>query len=724
MNSTKGATRKRADRSSRKKWLAWAGVLSAGALAVYVGARLLSAAKRKRGEAALVDQVVVEKPREIELKESYDFVVVGSGAGGGPLAANLAKAGFTVLLLEAGGDCGASPYYQVPAFHGSATEYQDMQWNYFVRHYADDKQQSRDSKFVTEYNGIPLEQPGIWYPRAGTLGGCTAHNAMITVYPHSNDWDEIARITGDPSWRSSNMRKYFERLERCEYVARPGSPMLVLWRPAVIWLLRAFGHSSRHIMGENPGRHGFDGWLTTNVADIRLGWRDRLLVRIIKAAAAEALEDGLESHRGILRAFLAAFRAYLERGQSLLAGLQRNLDPNDAQVASNSPEGLVVTPLATHGGRRMGTREYIRETEKQFPNNLFVKTQALVTQVLLDDDNTATGVELLDGAHLYRADPRASQKSGEDGERRVVRATKEVILCAGAFNSPQLLKLSGIGPEEELTRLGIPVRVPLPGVGENLQDRYEVGIITKTKDDFSIFDGATFKPPEPGQKPDLAFRQWLSGKGLYTTNGAVIGIVKKSHKDLTDPDLFIFGLPSNFRGYFPGYADELVKEKNNFTWAILKGHTLNTAGRVTLRSNDPRDTPQINFHYFHEGSDCEGRDLESVVNGVKFVRGITEHASPLTASQILPDKSIDTDEEIRQFIQDEAWGHHASCSNKMGPKEDPMAVVDSTFRVHGTRKLRVVDASVFPRIPGFFIALPVYMISEKASDAIIADAKV
>jgi choline dehydrogenase len=119
---------------------------------------------------------------------SYDYIVVGSGAGGGPLASNLAMAGYHVLLLEAGQDEGANPNYQVPAFACAGSEDPAMAWDYFVRHYTDDTQQRRDSKYVPEYDGV-------FYPRAATLGGCTAHNAMITVYPQNNDWDSIAALT-------------------------------------------------------------------------------------------------------------------------------------------------------------------------------------------------------------------------------------------------------------------------------------------------------------------------------------------------------------------------------------------------------------------------------------------------------------------------------------------------------------------------------------------------
>jgi choline dehydrogenase len=242
------------------------------------------------------------------------------------------------------------------------------------------------------------------------------------------------------------------------------------------------------------------------------------------------------------------------------------------------------------------------------------------------------------------------------------------------------------------------------------------------RDDFTVLRDCTFEPPQGGQKPDPCFSDWEQGKGVYATNGVVIGIVKKSKPERPLPDLYIFGVPSYFKGYFPTYSDASRRHKNYFTWAILKAHTNNTAGRVTLRSADPRDVPEINFHYFDESNDQAQEDLESVVEGVEFVRRIMSFSGLVSKGEVLPGKDM-TGERLKEFIKNEAWGHHASCSNKMGPSSDRMAVVDGNFRVHGTKGLRVVDASVFPRIPGFFIVSAIYMISEKATDAILADAK-
>jgi len=207
------------------------------------------------------------------------------------------------------------------------------------------------------------------------------------------------------------------------------------------------------------------------------------------------------------------------------------------------------------------------------------------------------------------------------------------------------------------------------------------------------------------------------------TNGACLAVIKRSAPERPLPDLFCFALLGMFRGYFPTYSTLIPKHLNYLTWAILKAHTNNRAGEVTLRSADPRDMPSINFRYFEEGSDAKGEDLNSVVDGIKFVRSLTANLKKegLIAEEELPGEHIQSDDQLKDFVRANAWGHHASCTCQIGPKEGG-GVVDNGFRVHDVTGLRVVDASVFPRIPGFFIVSAVYMIGEKAADVILADA--
>jgi choline dehydrogenase-like flavoprotein len=168
--------------------------------------------------------------------------------------------------------------------------------------------------------------------------------------------------------------------------------------------------------------------------------------------------------------------------------------------------------------------------------------------------------------------------------------------------------------------------------------------------------------------------------------------------------------------------DRSSAHSDYFTWAVLKAHTSNRAGTITLRSADPRDPPEVDFHYFEEGSDQAGDDLRAVVSAIRFVRTMTDELrrDGVIAAEELPGEHCRTDEELADYVRDNAWGHHASCSCPIGPRAAG-GVVDSRFNVHGAANLRIVDASVFPRIPGYFIASAVYMIAEKAADVILRD---
>jgi len=634
---------------------------------------------------------------------TYDFVIVGSGAGGGPLAANLALEGFSVVLIEAGGDQ-INDHYSVPAFHGLSTEDPLLSWEFYVRHYADDNRPDRDPKYHESDPRYP-GAPGIFYPRASALGGCTAHHAMITVYPHESDWDLIAQVTGDDSWRAKNMRQYFDRIERAQY--RDGSTILNLLEPgqAIGGLLRRLTAS---VEGERARGERGAGWLPVTQADPKLL---------------------LDDVKGVLQFVAAGFHVAKARGLDAMPGW----NPNDPAVAEGNKEGVNVIPISVHNGRRAGTRERVLEARRlleaqaeqgQQVGRLDLALNTFATDIVFADDDAtrAIGVRCVAGADLYAA-RHHSKAPGQPGEPVTYRADKEVILCGGAFNTPQLLMLSGIGPQAELEQHGIPIRIDLPGVGRNLQDRYEVGVVARASAPFRLLRDAAFEIRErPGDPdPDPVFKEWREeGAGIYATNGAVLGIVMRSstRQRHDPPDLYLFGVPGEFRGYKIGYAREGVAAKDRFTWAVLKGHTDNTSGCVKLKSKDPFDTPEIDFKCFEESDQPDGNDVQSVVDGVQLALEIYARLKRqgVVAEVLDPSPSAD----LHKFVRDSAWGHHASCTCKIGANDDPMAVLDQELRVRGAKNLRVVDASVFPRIPGLFILTSIYMVSEKASDVISA----
>lgn len=620
--------------------------------------------------------------------EGYEYVIVGSGAGGGPLASRLALAGHKTLLIEAGEDQGHNDNYTVPAYSAKASEDEDMAWNFFVNHYADEERQARDYKVTYETpegeyhvgSNAPegSTMKGILYPRTQALGGCTAHNALVTIYPHRSDFEYIATLTGDGSWSPDNMRKYFVKMENNKYLPLGGKG------------------------------HGFDGWLGVETAPVSIVLKDPQLLSLLTGGAF-ALDNATSSIINI---------------GSLLAG-----DANADKEKRDTDPQFYQLPVATDGGARNGPREFITSVRdatnddgsKKYP--LDVRTNCHVTKIIFDHSSEiprATGVEFLDGKYLYKASPRS--KSSGSGTPGTASASREVIVSGGVYNSPQLLKLSGVGPADELRKFGINVVSDLPGVGTNLQDHYEIAVQGHTRKDFSSLDGCTFG--FHGQD-DPCLDRWndpvLGNRGIYSSAGLAATMFFKSTATADDSyDVFVFGGPINFRGYFPNYSLNVTEEHDWFSWAILKAHPRNTAGKVTLRSADPLDVPDIVFNYFDTGVGDHKADLQALYESVQLARDAFRRQA-VHVDEVLPGSDLKTQEEIETYIKDTAWGHHASCTCPIGADDDPMAVLDSKFRVRGVNGLRVVDASVYPRIPGTFTAVSTYMVAEKAADVILTE---
>ena len=605
----------------------------------------------------------------LDPEAEWDYVVVGSGAGGGTVAARLAESGFRVLLLEAGGDpvigSGARmpEDYDVPAFHPFASENPAISWDFHVEHYPG-PDRPHDWK----------RQPrGIWYPRASTLGGCTAHNAMILLYPHDSDWEQIRRLTGDDSWAPRRMRRWFRLMEDCHH--RP------FWR-----FLQRFGLD---LTG-----HGWSGWLRTERAMPRQAFCNAQLFHLLLDSTHAAV-------RGLPKVLGTLFRWVV--GQA---------DPNDRRSKPGARSRVWCLPLTTAHQRRTSARERVLRVRSRHPDKLTVELNALATRVLFDGDHRAIGVEYRKGERLYRA---CAEPDARPGEVRQVRARREGILAGGAFNTPQLLMLSGVGPGETLAAHGIPVGIDLPGVGRNLQDRYEVGVVNRLACDWSVLKGARF------EKDDPLFEEWAGERsGMYVSNGAAIAVSARSKGRAHQPaDLFCMALLARFEGYFPGYSRWIADHHDYLTWAVLKAHTDNRAGVVTLASADPLDPPKVDFNYFEDGDDKAGVDLRAVVDGIRLARRL---CAPMRRRGVIlkeeqPGDGVDSQAELEAYVRANAWGHHASCTCAIGPRQQG-GVLDGDFRVHGAKGLRVVDASVFPRIPGFFVASAIYMIAEKAADAI------
>ena len=555
-----------------------------------------------------------------------------------------------------------------------ASEDPDMVWNFAVSHYDDPTRGREDSKWDDDLGGI-------LYPRGSTLGGSTAVSAMVHIAPQPRDWDGLAELTGDESWGHGPMREIFERIED--------------WQGVDALPLPGDSEADR----DAKARHGRDGRPQTTRADPAIAGREPRFLDIINATETTSRQ---------------------------LFGIPEDISlPRDINAADTPPsyQGMSFVPVAAGGGRRNGRRERLLAARAAHPDRLTIIEDALATRVLFDGTR-AIGVEYLAGAGLYAATPPERRSDDPSPRRSTVRARNEVIVAAGAFNTPQLLKLSGIGPAAELEEFGIPVLVDAPGVGENLHDRYEVSVVNELDADFPIFDDSTLDLPAPGEPDDHLLREWKDDRGgPYSTNGSLAAMVAHTSAGGGDnADVIIFSLAADFHGYYPNYAYDAKPHHDRMSMLVLKGWTRDRAGSVRLRSADPRDVPDIRMRYFDEGSPGWERDLDGVVDGLEMARTIVGSIeNTKVVRELVPGAEVASREELREFVKREAWGHHACGTAKIGTDDDPMAVLDGELRVRGVEGLRVVDTSVFPDTPGFFIASAVYMVSEKASDQIIAE---
>ena len=603
---------------------------------------------------------------EPESTSSYDYIVVGSGAGGAPAAARLAENGFKVLVLEQGLDL-PSKYVDVPLLSGAATLEEHTSTSYFVKHFEDPVRSRKDWKFVEEKDGI-------LYPRGtGRIGGSTQVNVQVWVRADDADWERFAEVTGDEFWRARNMRRLLQLVERCEY-----RPLL----KRLDRLGRLFGIDSLR----NRRGHGFNGYIETTRGRFRLLVRDFKLLKIAFMTLLHSLRFG----------------GFGDQVRRLLA----YYDPNDDRTQGT--EGFVYTPVTiTKRGRRAGgVRDRLLTVQSKHPDNLTLRKGAKVRNIILDA-NRAVGV----------------QYTLPDGTEHKGWVRREVILAAGAFETPAILMRSGIGPEAELARLGIPKerRIVRSAVGEHLHDRYEIGVVTEMKKDFALLRGVRFDV-DPG---DRQYRRWLAtGKGVYANNGVVAGFQMKSGPGLPDPDLYVFCLPADIRGYYPDYFRQTIARPDRLTWLILYENKGDRRGTVKLTPSDPAGLPEINFRYHAEDDPRNPSDSQPVVTGLRAARrAIASYAWAVDQKEVWPGAEVQSDEALRDAIESNSWGHHANGTARMGKSGDSDAVVDGDLKVIDLRNVRISDASVFPHTPGSFIVTAVVQVSEAAAIKAIAEAR-
>ncbi|KAK7181469.1 hypothetical protein DPSP01_013467 [Paraphaeosphaeria sporulosa] len=633
---------------------------------------------------------------------TYDYVVTGSGPGGGTIAVNLARAGYSVLLIEAGGDESDDITTQILSL-GSLSSSSSVNWSFFVKHSDDIERAKRYNLMVWKLNNgelwvgrdpapeghLDAVRLGVFYPRGATLGGSAIVNAAATFLPSDSDWDLFDKDVGDGVWSGRDMRRVFEKIEHNNYLE-----------------------------AGTPG-HGFDGWLQTNIADRSLYSVQSPKIKVIEAALRLLGKDPSQ-----VVDYLVSDANYLDERR-------------------DKTQGLFALPFhVTKTWKRFSPRDRILATSKETYRNgtlkflLHLQLHSLTTRVLFSDQKAdkkpkAIGVEYLEGPSVYKGDTRYNGTHGRTGR---AFARKEVIVAGGTFNSPQILQLSGVGPRALLERHGIPVVVDLPGVGANLQENYELPVVGLAHQ--SMLDPVDPSAPNCtlGAPGDPCVELWKQGTGPYARAGgnAYCVLLKTNHSSDGERDVLLFSTPGGaFRGFKPSTNQTFSDPPETMSWSTVKMHTQNRAGYVRIQSANPQDVPEINFNHFAEGAET---DVGAILDTVSFGRRtffnteapvgpVRPREPPCPAEDIKEDGFCDDATPDKQWIQDQIFGHHPTSSNSVGPDSNPLAVLDTRLRVRGVERLRVVDASAFPRLPGAFPAVATFMLSEKASELVLADAR-
>lgn len=409
----------------------------------------------------------------------------------------------------------------------------------------------------------------------------------------------------------------------------------------------------------------------------------------METALAADPSDELRGHSGPLvlergPARNPLFQAFFRAAQQ--AGFARTDDVNGYRQ-----EGFGPFDRNVHKGQRLSaSRAYLRPHLDR--PNLTVRTRAHVSKINFEgigtSDVKATGVS-------YR----------RNGKNQSVDA-QEVILCGGAINTPQLLQLSGVGDSTHLKSLGITPVVDLPGVGENLQDHLEVYI------QHACTQPVSMQPSLSLWRYPWIGLQWLFGrKGPAATNHFEGGGFVRSNEDVAYPNLMFHFLPVAVR-----YDGQKADAKHGYQVHIGPMYS-DARGSLKITSTDPAVHPSMKFNYL-----STDQDRREWVEAIRISRHILEQQAmaPFNGGELSPGPAVQTDEEILDWVaRDAETALHPSCTAKMGPATDPMAVVDPlTMKVHGTSGLRVADASAMPYVTNGNIYAPVMMLAEKAADLI------
>jgi choline dehydrogenase len=399
------------------------------------------------------------------------------------------------------------------------------------------------------------------------------------------------------------------------------------------------------------------------------------------ASEYRGFDGKLGTQRGLLQNPL--HQAWLEAGRQ--AGYPITDDMNGFQQ-----EGFGYMDMTVENGRRSSAANaYLRPAMRR--SNLVVRTHALATRIVFEGLR-ATGLRYRRGDADHLA-----------------RVRRDVIVSAGSINSPQLLKLSGVGPREELADLGIALVRDLPGVGENLQDHLEFYFQVACREPMTLYAHTS-----AWRKALIGARWILSKRGLGTSNHFETGGFIRSRAGVRYPDIQFHFLPMAV-----SYDGSSLASEHGFQ-AHVGPMRSKSRGSVRLASASPLDKPKIRFNYMSHPDDwiemraCV-RHTREIFSQPAFERW--------RGREIQPGPAVQADAEIDSFVRERVESaYHPSCSCRMGSASDPLAVVDPQARVIGVESLRVVDSSIMPSITNGNLNAPTIMLAEKAADHILGKA--
>jgi choline dehydrogenase len=367
------------------------------------------------------------------------------------------------------------------------------------------------------------------------------------------------------------------------------------------------------------------------------------------------------------------------------SGIPTNPDFNGA-----TQEGAGFFQTTTRRGRRASTAySYLRPAESR--RNLRIETEALAQRILFDGQR-AVGVEYRQGVEVKTA-----------------RARKEILVSSGAYNSPQLLQLSGVGPAELLRKHGIDVVLDMAGVGNDLQDHMQVRVVMRCAQKITLNDVVS----SPVRRVLAGARYAAFRTGPLTIAAGTSGAFFKTNPRLATPDIQVHFLP-----FSTDKMGEKLHPFSGFTASVCQVRP-ESRGTLRIKSADPSVPPEIRINYL-----ATETDRAANVEGLKILRRIL-HApalKPFVIEEFDPGSKVATDEELLNYCRQRGTTiYHPTSTCRMG--NDPLAVVDQRLRVRGIEGLRVVDGSIMPDLVSGNTNAPIIMIAEKASDMILEDAR-